>query len=66
MDLDSDKWDAKDFGDAEAVLLKQVLAGNAMDAPSWRSEASDEPATNGVLRNGDPPVKGQGSQYNRR
>ena len=54
--MDSDKWDAKDFGEPETVLLKQVLAGSTMDAPSWRSETSNESATNGVVPNGDTPV----------
>ena len=54
--MDSDKWDAKDFGEAETVLLKQILAGSTMDAPSWRSETSNEPAANGILPNGDTLV----------
>src|SRR5580698_3147538 len=51
--MDVDKWDAKDFGDAESLLLKQVLAGSTMDAPSWRTETSNEPTTNGTLPNGE-------------
>ena len=54
--MDVDKWDAKDFADAESLLLKQVLAGSTMDAPSWRSETSDETTTNGALPNGDAAV----------
>jgi vacuolar protein sorting-associated protein 54 len=50
--MDVDKWDAKDFGDAENLLLKQVLAGSTMDAPSWRTETSNEPTTNGAPPNG--------------
>lgn len=50
--MDVDKWDAKDFGESESVLLKQVLAGSTMDAPTWRSETSSDSASNGALTNG--------------
>ena len=54
--MDADKWDAKDFAEPETKLLKQVLAGSTMDAPSWRLETNNEPTANGVLSNGDAPV----------
>jgi vacuolar protein sorting-associated protein 54 len=54
--MDADKWDAKDFGEAENIILRQVLDGSTTDAPSWRYEANNEPTTNGVLPNGDAPV----------
>ncbi len=50
--MDADKWDAKDFDEAENLLLKQVLDGSTTDAPSWRSETSSEPTANGVRTNG--------------
>lgn len=54
--MDADRWDAKDFGEPEAILLKQVLAGSTMDAPSWRYETTNDTTTNGELPNGNAPV----------
>jgi len=51
--MDSDKWDAKDFGEVENALLKVILDGSTSDAPSWRLEDNIGPATsNGTLTNG--------------
>src|SRR5437764_8207603 len=56
--MDADKWDAKDFGEPEAILLKKVLAGSTMDAPSWGHETANEMATVGELP-GDAPMNGK-------
>ena len=54
--MDSDKWDAKDFGESDSMLLDRVLGGSTTDAPSWTSSwdttTGDEPMTNGVTPHG--------------
>ena len=52
--LDNDKWDARDFGDAENALLQRVIDGSVGDAQKWLESSqiwlsvSDTlPATNG-------------------
>lgn len=57
--MDSDKWDAKDFGDHENEVLNLVMQGSTSDVLSWTEstmiwQASTNPAkgTNGVATNG--------------
>ncbi|KAK2748544.1 hypothetical protein FQN57_000678 [Myotisia sp. PD_48] len=48
--MDSDKWDAKDFGDKENVLLSHVLDASTRDADVWTATSKiwqDE--TNGAV-----------------
>jgi vacuolar protein sorting-associated protein 54 len=60
--MDADKWDAKDFGEAEASLLTRILEGGTRDAPAWHQTSmiwvnEDERAVdgvNGVVPNGKP------------
>ncbi|ETI24740.1 hypothetical protein G647_04110 [Cladophialophora carrionii CBS 160.54] len=33
--MDADKWDARDFGERENVILNRVIEGGTTDAPSW-------------------------------
>ncbi|KAL1870288.1 hypothetical protein VTK73DRAFT_2702 [Phialemonium thermophilum] len=33
--MDSDKWGARDFGDADKELLDQILQSSTQDAPAW-------------------------------
>lgn len=51
--MESDQWDAKDFGEAETALLDQILEGSTRDASSWSEvtkiwiphhDVDDEPA----------------------
>lgn len=57
--LDADKWDAKDFGNHENVVLERIQAGSTDDqsiwlqsTKVWETENSSEPATNGAAANG--------------
>jgi vacuolar protein sorting-associated protein 54 len=60
--MDADKWDAKDFGEAEASQLTRVLEGGTRDAPAWHQTSmiwlsEDDRAVdvaNGVISNGKP------------
>ncbi|KAI5291566.1 hypothetical protein KEM52_000127 [Ascosphaera acerosa] len=40
--MDSDRWDARDFGDDEQQCLSHILAAEADDPPSWRSDSQAE------------------------
>ena len=63
--LDSDKWDAKDFGDRETNVLARVQNSSTDDAPAWsRSlniwQASNLAATtNGTITNGTATPTGK-------
>lgn len=57
--MDNDKWDAKDFGESENVILGRVMEGSTSDAlvwvestmiwnPSINAKASNGTATNGT------------------
>lgn len=52
--MDADRWEAKDFGDAENVVLSRILEGATKDPPTWlRStriweDPADTPAANGA------------------
>ena len=56
--LDADKWDAKDFGDHENMLLNRIQAGSTDDQSVWLQDtrvwevsvSSNE--TNGTITNG--------------
>ena len=56
--MDADKWDAKDFGEADILLLKSVLDSSTTDAAAWRSETANESETNGAAPNGSAPTPG--------
>lgn len=50
--MDSDKWDAKDFGDEEDARLSRVLAASTQDVEVWSAtsqiwQISSTPSTNG-------------------
>ncbi|EAS30979.3 GARP complex component [Coccidioides immitis RS] len=59
--MDSDKWDAKDFGDSETVLLNRILQASTGEVDVWlatsriwEDEANGtETATNGSPINGN-------------
>ena len=61
--MDADKWDAKDFGEAEASVLIRTLESGTRDAPMWYQTSmiwlsEDHPgveSVNGVVPNGKPP-----------
>jgi vacuolar protein sorting-associated protein 54 len=66
--LDSDKWDAKDFGDAENAVLDKVIRASTGDVDSWSraskiwesqtEKISAEPVTeNGAAVNGSGKEK---------
>ena len=38
--LDADKWDAKDFGDAEITILERVKQGSVEDSPYWNQSTA--------------------------
>ncbi|KAK6373340.1 hypothetical protein LTS17_008360 [Exophiala oligosperma] len=47
--MDSDKWDAKDFGDRENKILSRILEGSTSDAMPWvESTMIWQPPTNGL------------------
>ncbi|KIW13519.1 hypothetical protein PV08_08707 [Exophiala spinifera] len=47
--MDSDKWDAKDFGDRENEILSHILEASTSDAVSWvESTMIWQPAANGM------------------
>ncbi|KAI1621878.1 Vps54-like protein-domain-containing protein [Exophiala viscosa] len=57
--MDSDKWDAKDFGDRENQLLQRIIDGSTSDALSWiestmiwQSPTNGRKDTNGTATNG--------------
>lgn len=54
--MTNDKWEAKDFGDAETVILHRVIEGGTSDAPVWLASAqiwnSLNPQLPGVNTNG--------------
>lgn len=61
--MDSDKWDAKDFGDLESVLLHRVLQASTGEVDAWAASSrvwdsennstNNTPTTNGTAVNGD-------------
>ena len=61
--MDSDKWDARDFGDHENEVLSVVMQGSTSDALSWsestmiwQSPTKVTEDTNGVATNGTAPA----------
>ncbi|ETN36400.1 uncharacterized protein HMPREF1541_08677 [Cyphellophora europaea CBS 101466] len=57
--LDADKWDAKDFGEHESLILSQVQAGSTDDqavwlesTKVWETSKASQPTTNGTTTNG--------------
>lgn len=57
--MTTDKWEAKDFGDAENVVLQHVIEGGTSDALSWLASAQIwNPST---LQPPEPGVNGVGS-----
>lgn len=57
--MDSDKWDAKDFGDHENEVLNLVIQGSTSDVLSWtestmiwQAPANPPKNTNGIATNG--------------
>ncbi|KAK5088217.1 hypothetical protein LTR05_002434 [Lithohypha guttulata] len=62
--MDSDKWEAKDFGDQQNLLLQRVMDGSTSDAQSWLQSAqiwlplpSDILHENGTVQDNDAEVK---------
>ncbi|KAK5950174.1 hypothetical protein OHC33_008889 [Knufia fluminis] len=58
--MDNDKWEAKDFGDGENIILTRVVDGSTSDAQKWlestqiwQSQPSDQPRVNGSEPNGE-------------
>ncbi|KAF2402972.1 putative GARP complex component [Trichodelitschia bisporula] len=50
--MDADKWEAKDFSDADAIVLNRVLVGMTSDPPAWLAQTHiwedvSPPAVNG-------------------
>ncbi|KAI1982406.1 hypothetical protein LOZ53_000114 [Ophidiomyces ophidiicola] len=60
--MDSDKWDAKDFGDSETVLLGRVLASSTVDVDVWTAASriweSDGNNTNHAAQTNGSPSNG--------
>ena len=59
--MDSDRWDARDFGDAENTILTRILDASTRDIEAWTdaskiwlSEEKDQP------ENGTDPANGSG------
>ncbi|KAL1870632.1 hypothetical protein Plec18167_007396 [Paecilomyces lecythidis] len=59
--MDSDKWDAKDFGDAENLTLSRILDASTKDIDAWldtckiwlhEKKPDDIPTSNGTSANG--------------
>ncbi|KAL1850293.1 hypothetical protein Plec18170_006988 [Paecilomyces lecythidis] len=60
--MDSDKWDAKDFGDAENLTLSRILDASTKDIDAWldtckiwlhnEKKPDDTPTSNGTSANG--------------
>ena len=64
--MDADRWDAKDFGDAENILLARVLEGSTKDVVAWTKDyliweeentTENQQPRNGALTNGTQPTK---------
>lgn len=63
--LDADKWEARDFGEAQSSLLARVIEGGTQDAPVWTQttmiwlgdEEREAGTMNGVLSNGNTGSK---------
>ncbi|KAL4886007.1 Vps54-like protein-domain-containing protein [Aspergillus karnatakaensis] len=61
--MDVDRWDVKDFGDAESDVLGRILGASTKDVDSWVSvskiwvsqdeQTNDTPATNGAAKKSD-------------
>ncbi|KAL2430089.1 Vacuolar protein sorting-associated protein 54 [Exophiala dermatitidis] len=57
--MDSDKWDAKDFGEPENEILARVMEGSTNDAVAWiestmiwQNGSNDSKGSNGTATNG--------------
>lgn len=60
--MDSDKWDARDFGDAETATLTKILDASTKDIESWMNASKIwVPAEEAVSANGSP-VNGSGKE----
>lgn len=64
--MDADRWDAKDFGEAENSLLARVLEGSTKEVEAWTKDCliweeeippGDQQPHNGALTNGNPITK---------
>lgn len=61
--MDADRWDAKDFGDAENAVLSRILDASTKDIEAWThaSKIWLSAKTNDT-DNGTPPVNGSGKE----
>lgn len=60
--MDSDKWDARDFGDAETAILTRILDASTKDIETWTNASKIwVPAEEAVSANGSP-VNGSGKE----
>lgn len=63
--MDSDKWDAKDFSDAENSILSRVIEGSTSDGHSWTvttciwQSSGESNGANGKITNGDAVAVGK-------
>ncbi|KAI4122831.1 MAG: hypothetical protein LQ347_006371, partial [Umbilicaria vellea] len=64
--MDADRWDAKDFGDSESLLLARVLEGSTKEVEAWTKDCliwdeentpEDQQPPNGALTNGNQVTK---------
>lgn len=64
--MDADRWDAKDFGDSEILLLARVLEGSTKEVEAWTKDCliwdeentpEDQQPPNGTLTNGNQVTK---------
>ena len=62
--MDADRWDAKDFGDAENAVLSRILDASTKDIEPWThaSKIWLSAKTNDTPENGTPPVNGSGKE----
>lgn len=62
--MDADRWDAKDFGDAENAVLNRILDASTKDIEVWThaSKIWLSAKTNGTPENGIQPVNGSGKE----
>jgi len=65
--MDADKWEARDFGETEAVLLSRVLQGMTSDPAEWTKSTMiwEDRTTNGLDQTTAPQSNGTGKEKTR-
>lgn len=68
--MDADKWDARDFGDAENAVLERILRASTADVNTWLqvsriwqpAETTESPVQNPITTENGAAVNGSGKE----